>query len=365
MKPPCKRKAKKVPEASGYPMTGYMQRSLSEDKQSTTTSLGDLIWFLLAALFLAILAALYAFLSDFLSRFGSVFTDALQVVLSAFGVISATFGVWKLVDLKDILKRFGITLFVVSGLILFVVCLLYFLRSPIADFYYQKGLTDLQTGFLLNARENLERALRFDSSLVVAYYQLGRLSEELGDFEQARMHYQVAAAEKLDDKTYPTLDLAHNNLGRLLILAGDYDLAIGTLNRGIHVAQDDPAKYSLFKNRGWARLCQQRYPEAKADLKEAITHMNSVNEQASYHRAPHCLLAQALLAEALPNQEHLCQNGIIDWDWQYIKVHLQSTKPLNNSWSDCLGGTQNDPLNFEEDKWYGMAKKYDQLILRR
>lgn len=86
---------------------------------------------------------------------------------------------------------------------------------------------------------------------------------------------------------------------------------------------DDRTKYALLKNLGWARLMQQRYPEALEQLEMARTLDSQI-------ASAYCLKAQAL-------------EGLGDGKGAQVQ------------WQSCiLLARKQDP---DQDIWVGMAKQ--------
>ncbi len=181
--------------------------------------------------------------------------------------------------------------------------------------YNNRGLAHYAAGQLLSAQYDFTRAIQLNPDYSQAHYNLAILSEDLQNFETARLEYRLAAQGGLD--------AAYNNLARLYILEGAPDQAIGLLLDALEQARDNDIRYSAYKNLGWARLEQKRYAEAATFLQSAIT--------LAPDRAPaHCLFAQVL--------EGLSEPGRASVEWE-----------------DCLRYASEARL--DEDRWLGMARK--------
>ena len=119
-------------------------------------------------------------------------------------------------------------------------------------------------GQLAKDHRDLERAIKLDPGNTVAHYNLGNIYEDFFSDEKVIPECQMAAATGLD--------LAHNNLGRLYILRGEYDKAVQVLQQALRQLTSDEASreasthYNVLKNLGWAREGQQRLNEARSLL---------------------------------------------------------------------------------------------------
>jgi len=96
-----------------------------------------------------------------------------------------------------------------------------------------------------------------------AHYNLAWAYEEVFNHDQAIAEYLLALEKD------STLDMAYNNLGRLYILQGRYDQAIAILKRGETIVAED-ARYALYKNLGWAYWGQENYPKALGYLQTSV-----------------------------------------------------------------------------------------------
>lgn len=137
----------------------------------------------------------------------------------------------------------------------------------IATLYYRNGTDLYEDGKLSSAQTNFERALSLYPDYPEAYFRLGIIQEDLSQPELAEESYRKA----LEAGYIP----AYNNLSRLYIVQGQVEQAVQLLNRALFnfdVEQDEPELgYALYKNLGWARLEQDRLPEAEANLQKAIS----------------------------------------------------------------------------------------------
>ncbi|MBW4637873.1 MAG: tetratricopeptide repeat protein [Gloeocapsa sp. UFS-A4-WI-NPMV-4B04] len=188
--------------------------------------------------------------------------------------------------------------------------------SWLANWY---GVKSRLAGNLPHAELSYKIALKlfpFSPFSAPTHYNLGELYEEQQNYQQAKAQYQLAIEGGLID--------AYNNQARLYILTKNYDAAIGLLRVAIPLEKDQNDLYSMFKNRGWARLEQGRLEEADQALKEAIALRSD--------RAPaYCLLAQVLERQG------------------------EKTEAISQ-WGNCLDYAYQSQSP-EEDKWINLAQQ--------
>jgi len=179
------------------------------------------------------------------------------------------------------------------------------------------GFERYRNGELRPARRLWEATLWVNPLNRATHYNLAWLCEEVKDFECARGRYQEAAQLGLS--------AAYSNLARLHIVRDkDYDAAAHLSQQGLELEKEGsvPVRYALLKNWGWARLEQNRLPEAKQHLLDAI----ALDEDRA---AAHCLLAQVYDKEG-------DEERAID------------------EWKTCLDLANPDAP--DEDGWIGMAR---------
>lgn len=186
-----------------------------------------------------------------------------------------------------------------------------FVLSWLANWY---GVKNQLAGQLPLAQFSYSLALKLNPLSAAAHYNLATTYEDQNNYQLAHAQYQRAMEGGLIE--------AYNNQARLYILSRNYDAAVSLL-RVIPLAQDDTIKADMYKNRGWARLLQGRYDEAKLDLNEAI--------KLSSQSPAYCLLAQVREGEG-------DQKGAL------------------LEWENCLGLAY-QPKTPEEDKWIHLARQ--------
>lgn len=187
-----------------------------------------------------------------------------------------------------------------------------FAFSWLANWY---GVTNHLSGQLPQAQFGYNLALLLNPLSPAAHYNQATTYEDQHNYQLAHTEYQQA----IEGGLIP----AYNNQARLYILEGNHDAAISLLRIGLPLAQDDAVKADMYKNRGWARLEQGRYEEAKLDLTEAI-------KLESDRSSAYCLLAQVL--------------------------ERQTDKSAFSNWENCLRFAY-QPKTPEEDKWIHLARQ--------
>jgi tetratricopeptide (TPR) repeat protein len=187
----------------------------------------------------------------------------------------------------------------------------------ISGYYNQQGLENYVAGEWSSAMSDYERALSLDPDNAKAHYNLGRLYEDLQEFEKARTQYRLAAQGDLI--------AGYNDLARLYIREQKFSEAASLLLYGLEkVEQDDELKYALWKNLGWARLKQKRYAEAETYLTEAINLENIPAFQDSRPAAARCLFARVL-------EEKSDERSALR-EWEACLAYANPTIPEEDTW---------------------------------
>lgn len=251
-----------------------------------------------------------------------------------------------------------------SGLLFVLLLIFHFSLPSIGDIYY---INVADKAYKANqftiAEENYSRTIKFNPDHKEAHYKLGKIYEELQDFDKAIEKYKIALKHKhpnaLDDiaslylnqKNYAQADswlrkavgsLKYNKknytisnkqhlmlepLSRAYIEQKKYSEAIYWLTLGLNASENGginkkDQQYNMLKFLGWVRLKQERSDEARNFLAQAI--------KLNPGKAPaHCLLAQVL-------------------------DQLKDSKSAKLHWEQCLGLASQD--NPDEDMWIGLAR---------
>lgn len=214
---------------------------------------------------------------------------------------SSTFG------LPSLMNKSGVPLLLSLG-----ICGALFGLSWLANWY---GLMNYLDGQLSQAQLGYRLALKLNPFLPEARYNQGVAYEDQQNYDRAHAEYQLAIEGGIVE--------AYNNQARLYILQGNYDAALALLRIGLNLAKDDRVRANMYKNKGWARLEQGYYAQAKLDLTEAI-------KLRSDRASGYCLMAQVL--------ERSADKGALEY------------------WRKCLGYSYR-PETPEEDKWIELASQ--------
>jgi serine/threonine protein kinase len=181
----------------------------------------------------------------------------------------------------------------------------------ISSFYFDKGVRS--TKDLGLAKKYYELAIKYNNRDADAYTNLAFVCQQLNQNDCAIKNYETSFKLKPDNweshfglalfyDDRQMYDLAEkqynlaiersreaipaiNNLSRLKILDGKYNVAIALAKSGLQKTENIQLQSTLYKNLGWAKLELKRYAEAKADL-EKSTKLDARTDA-------YCLLAQA------------------------------------------------------------------------
>lgn len=186
---------------------------------------------------------------------------------------------------------------------------------PVARQANNAALLKQEQGDLTHAKSLYLYAARLQPNNAQIQYNLGTLYEDLADSEAAKAAYLKAIEGQLDS--------AYNNFGRILILEGNANEAIGILQHGLARAEARPVRYTLYKNLGWAQLEALLYEEAEQSLQSAIDLMPEAG-------AAHCLQGRLNQAQAQFEAEHTARRNCLQFA---------------------------DPTNPDEAGWIGEARR--------
>ncbi|AUB44203.1 Tetratricopeptide (plasmid) [Nostoc flagelliforme CCNUN1] len=184
-------------------------------------------------------------------------------------------------------------------------------NRTISSFYFNKGVRS--TKDLGLAKKYYELAIKYNNRDADAYTNLAFVCQQLNQNDCAIKNYENSFKFKPDnwesrfglalfyddrrmydlaEKQYKlAIEMSReaipaiNNLSRLKILDGKYNVAIALAKSGLQKTENIQLQSTLYKNLGWAKLELKRYAEAKADL-EKSTKLDARTDA-------YCLLAQA------------------------------------------------------------------------
>ncbi|MGJ5633166.1 protein kinase domain-containing protein [Nostoc sp. CALU 1950] len=184
-------------------------------------------------------------------------------------------------------------------------------NRTISSFYFDKAVRS--TKDLELAKKYYELAIKYNNRDADAYSNLAFVCQQLNQDNCAIKNYEKSFKLKPDNwesrfglalfyddrRMYDLAEKQYilaigmsreaipaiNNLSRLKILDGKYDVAIDLAKSGLQKTENIKLQSTLYKNLGWAKLELKRYAEAKADL-EKSTKLDARTDA-------YCLLAQA------------------------------------------------------------------------
>ncbi|MHC5598567.1 MAG: protein kinase domain-containing protein [Nostoc sp.] len=129
------------------------------------------------------------------------------------------------------------------------------------------------------AIKNYEKTFKLKPDNWESRFGLALFYDDRRMYDLAEKQYKLAI--EMSREAIPAI----NNLSRLKILSGKYNLAITLAQSGLQKTENVKLQSTLYKNLGWAKLELKRYAEAKADL-EKSTKLDARTDA-------YCLLAQA------------------------------------------------------------------------
>ncbi|NEO28571.1 MAG: tetratricopeptide repeat protein, partial [Kamptonema sp. SIO4C4] len=178
------------------------------------------------------------------------------------------------------------------------------LRNPITQIFIakqlnQRGYKQYCQGDLNTAQQSLLHSLDYQPDFPHAHYNLGSTYEQLGEIDEARKQYQLAA-----NSHSKATHAAINNLSRLEILEGNLQAAIEQILAILPNVSKTGIQASLYKNLGWAYLTQN-------DYQTALTYLQTALELDEKKATTHFLYAQTLEAlNQLTEAQTYWQNGL-------------------------------------------------------
>ncbi len=218
---------------------------------------------------------------------------------------------WKWIGIKRRLRHEATA--VLSTILLISAVALRLSLPTFARWYNARAVAQTRDGQVTSAMDNLKRAISLVPDFAQAHYNLGSIHEDLLEHDKAITEYRTAI------RADAQLDVAYNNLGRLLVVqTRDYPLAIITLRQGLVNAQSDETRYAIQKNLGWAYVASEQYDLAIESLKRAISVYGD-------RGAPHCLLAQAY--EKLKDSKSALS------EWEPCLAYANLSDPYESGWA--------------------------------
>jgi TolB-like protein/DNA-binding winged helix-turn-helix (wHTH) protein len=160
------------------------------------------------------------------------------------------------------------------------------LRSLVQSIMAEVALTDTAEGFR-KARDDAERAIALDPSLVSAYMALAR-TQIFYDWDWDAADASLTKAAALEPGSVEIFQIRSH----LFLILGNLDQAIKLYEQAVAL---DPLRANSYLNLGQLLYLAGRYDEAQSALRKAL----DLNPQAAY---VHVILGQILIAERKPQQ---------------------------------------------------------------
>lgn len=280
------------------------------------TSLPNLACDVLGAL---LLASSVSMLTDFSRRLLSADPDSIGIAsisvqavfaVAATGTFSKTGWRWiesLLSKLKMRMQSPSHWRLALSATLFAIVCPAWICLPPWLASYYNDRGESLEETNPPAALEDLERSTTLDPQLSAAQYNLGELLEQSYQYEAAALHYQQSIAVNNRDVN------AYNNLGRVLLIAGKTNTALGIIDRALAIGTTNKHTLaSLYANRGAAEFELGFSTEAIGDA------YSSENAQAN--AAAYCLLGKTYTKIGRPFDAHAA--------WDEFSKEMTTSDPI-------------------------------------
>lgn len=161
------------------------------------------------------------------------------------------------------------------------------------DIYSSLGMSCLQMKDEPCAIRYFQKAIAVDASHAPAHYNLANVYEQEGKYRLAEEHYRVVASSRM-----PLRSDAINNLARLQILQGQFQVAAKLLQQEMKATKDSQTLGAIYKNLGWISLEQGAFQRSLDWLQQA-------SDKDPERTDTYCLMAQA--------KEKLHQDASADW----------------------------------------------------
>lgn len=129
--------------------------------------------------------------------------------------------------------------------------------------YLNMGVRYLDMGELRFAKDNLEKALDWDSNNPDIHNAAAALYEKIQEPERAKSHYQTAL------RLSPENPQSQNNYGRFLCETGSYEEGMQYLKTALNMPLNNRRWFALT-NSGRCLIKQAQKSEAEANFREAL-----------------------------------------------------------------------------------------------
>jgi tetratricopeptide (TPR) repeat protein len=146
------------------------------------------------------------------------------------------------------------------------------INDEYADAYVNRGIAYSSQGEYEVALKDLQRGMALAPDQPAAYVARGRVHSEMKHYHAAIADYTTAIElqERLParpGRPAARTPEAHNNLGHVYTLEGEYQRAIACFDRALEI---DPNCAEAYNNRGLVRRAQGKHTLARNDFTEAI-----------------------------------------------------------------------------------------------
>lgn len=192
--------------------------------------------------------------------------------------------------------------------------------------------TDSPLDDLEQALQVANQAVALDDKEAMAHNTLGRVRTLRGDYDAAIAEMRIAV------DLNPSMALAHLGLGLAHLLAEQLDEAISACDTALRLSPRDPAAWAFYSVRAWSRLFLGDHDAAVEDARRAIRY-----PAASYW--PQAILASALSHLDRPEEAKIAFDKLLEVkpDFSpdstlaaFSPLNSEAPRPLFKKWIDGL-----------------------------
>jgi adenylate cyclase len=192
--------------------------------------------------------------------------------------------------------------------------------------------TDCPIDDLEQALQVANQAVALDDKEAMAHNTLGRVQTLRGEYDAAIAELRIAV------DLNPSMALAHLGLGLAHLLAEQLDEAISACDTALRLSPRDPAAWAFYSVRAWSRLFLGDHEAAVENARRAIRY-----PAASYW--PQAILASALSHLDRPEEAKIAFNKLLEVkpDFSpdstlaaFSPLDFEALRPLFKMWIDGL-----------------------------
>ena len=241
---------------------------------------------------------------------------------------------------RDFMTRFKIAARFQSEVMLIAAALLlltvYLTHNSLTTVYLEQGRDAYSQGALNDAELTFLRGLEIEPNNSTFNAELGRIYESLGvlnkAIEQYYLNVQAGGVKGIND-----LGRTYINWVNPVTRKSDPSLAEAYLQMGLQRANaqaepDQDLRYQLNRNLGWALLKQDKFVEAEAHLKMAIS-----------------------IDERIPGNQ--IGGGMAYCFLAYVYEQEGKTSAANTEWGNCVVKAR--PETIHEYRWFSEVRRAD------